>query len=68
MRIIKSGMKETIHTCGKCGCVYAYTDRDVKVGTNFKTGEDFFYVACPECGRRLILERFRVDDCNFSYK
>ena len=63
MRVIKSGMEETIHTCSKCGCVYAYTEKDIRIGMDLK--DDFNYVACPECEAMLILERFPADNFEF---
>lgn len=45
MRIIKEGnLPEFIHTCKKCGCVFAWDDRDVK-GYTVKNK----WVDCPYC-------------------
>lgn len=48
MRIIKEGsLLEFVHTCEKCGCVFAWDERDIVAEAN-----DRIAVTCPCCHTR----------------
>lgn len=46
MRIIKEGsLREFIHTCETCGCVFLWDERDTISSSNGQ----YFAVECPWC-------------------
>lgn len=68
MRVIKHGdtYEIGIITCPSCGCVFAYTNSDVKTEnwTDYSSYDRDEYsqevVRCPECHIRLTLEGKRI--------
>lgn len=62
MRIIKPGRelkKEIEQTCERCGCVFAYGEKDiVKIQDGF--GVMFRGVICPCCDKTIIVKPWSV--------
>lgn len=74
MRVIKHGYKELQQECKRCGCVFEFDKKDVKIKTirrsedmgfilpNYKTVIYTLYnVYCPDCGKEIEI------DCDIKY-
>ena len=61
MEILSSGKNAYIHTCDRCGCVFAYGKDDI-TQTPSKPNEYFDAVDCPECGANQVVTRKLRED------
>lgn len=57
MRLIKTGMRERKVTCKLCGCIYAYTGKDI-ITQKWRYFPDDNYVYCPQCNYRHDVSKF----------
>ena len=66
MRIIKNPnpVEEIVKTCPECECEFAYTEGDIKTYSysNDVLGPGYYgyrkkYVLCPNCGKKIVLEK-----------
>jgi len=71
MRIIKNPnpVKEQEKECDNCGCVFAFTEGDVKYYcySNNVLGPGVCgyrekYILCPNCGEKIILEKTQKEE------
>ena len=70
MRIIKNPnpVEEKEKKCESCGCIFAFTEGDIKNYTysNNILGPGYYgyrkrYVLCPNCGKKIVLEEKSTD-------
>ena len=61
MKVITHGKYSYKKVCGDCGCEFEYCKSEIQhkvIAVPFSGGseyEDLYYINCPECGERIIL-------------